>query len=57
MRTWQRGYHELDNPIQERFGVAQRGLERADVSDSTNPLIIKTALQQRTQAVSKFIVE
>jgi len=30
-------------------------LERTDVSDSTNPLIIKTALQQRTQAVSNLL--
>ena len=49
------GLSRVRQPIPRTVWCAQRGLERADVSDSTNPLIIKTALQQRTQAVSNLL--
>jgi hypothetical protein len=49
------GLSRVRQPIPRTVWCAQRGLERADVSDSTNPLVIKTALQQRTQAVSNLL--
>ena len=49
------GLSRVRQPIQRTVWCAQRGLERSDGSDSTNPLVLKTALQRRTQAVSNLL--
>ena len=49
------GLSRVRPPIQRTVWCAQRGLERADGSDSTNPLVIKTTLQRRTQAISNLL--
>ena len=49
------GLGRVRQPIPRTIWCAQRGIDRGGVSDSINPLVIKTALQQRTQAISKLL--
>ena len=49
------GLGRVRQPIPRTVWCAQRGIDRGGVSNSTNPLVIKTALQQRTQAISNLL--
>jgi hypothetical protein len=49
------GLGRIRQPIPRTVWCAQRGIDRGGVSDSVNPLVIKTALQQRTQAISNLL--
>jgi hypothetical protein len=49
------GLGRVRQPIPRTVWCAQRGIDRGGVSESINPLVIKTALQQRTQAISNLL--
>lgn len=49
------GLGRIRQPIPRTVWCAQRGIDRGNVSDSVNPLVIKSALQQRTQAISNLL--